>query len=260
MNKQIQNEYSSVPINVGIEEVKTLIKVGNNTFLANISLKISSMNNRAIHMSRIVESISESINNVTAILPTSSIEEYCLLVYEDLSKRHLFDDFNMKLSTQLAINSKTPSSNLNTTEIHDVAMQLIYLNGNLKKILSVDIIGSSACPHGLTENEQGRTHIQRSLIQLSWESENIARVIEFEDLIDICNKSFSSPVYSLLKTPDEQNVINTMFDNPCFVEDIIRNVITNSSHLKNGILDIKVTNYESIHRHNAIAQKTVKLC
>ncbi|MEM1424887.1 MAG: GTP cyclohydrolase, FolE2/MptA family, partial [Planctomycetota bacterium] len=76
-----------------------------------------------------------------------------------------------------------------------------------------------------------------------------------EDIVEHLEKAASAPVYSVLKRPDEKYVTEEAYDNPKFVEDIVRDLATS---LKN---DDRVTwfrvsseNFESIHSHNAYAQ------
>lgn len=257
---ETQEEKSDTPIIVGIEGVRTKVRVDGKIFIPTISLKIGTMNNRGVHMSRLVESLTESINNITSGYKLSSLESFCLFVHDNLKDKHSFNYFDLILNTELSVETYTPASNKLTIEVHDISIQLKEHNGKFEKTLSVKVIGASACPHGSSNNKKGRTHIQRSQIELSHMVNNLSYEVSHEKLIDICNNSFSSPVYTLLKTGDEQAVINAMFENPCFVEDEMRNVINLAKeHIKEGKLSIKVTNFESIHRHNAISEMELTL-
>jgi len=75
-----------------------------------------------------------------------------------------------------------------------------------------------------------------------------------EELIEIAEKSASAPVYSLLKRADEKFVTDQAYNNPVFVEDIVRNV---TSHIKKdprvSWMRVKAVNQESIHNHSAFA-------
>lgn len=78
--------------------------------------------------------------------------------------------------------------------------------------------------------------------------------IWIEDLIRLVETSASCELYSLLKRPDEKAVTERAFDNPVFVEDLVRNVAARSKD-QESVLWFRVTaeNYESIHNHNAYA-------
>ncbi len=256
---ETQEEKSDIPIIVGIEDVRTKIRVDGKVFIPTISLKINTLNNRGIHMSRLVESLTESINNIASGDSLLSLTNFCLFVHDDLKKRHPFDYFDLTLNTELAVETQTPASNKLTIEVHDISIRLKEYNGKFEKTLSVKVIGASACPHAYTNNKKGRTHIQRSQIELSHTC-GINYDITHDELINICNNSFSSPVYTLLKTEDEQAVIDSMFDNPYFVEDEMRNVIKLSREIiKEGKVSIRVVNFESIHRHNVVAEQIICL-
>ena len=82
--------------------------------------------------------------------------------------------------------------------------------------------------------------------------------IWFEDLIDIAEHNASCQLYPILKRPDEKHVTERAYDNPRFVEDIVREV---SGDLL-GLIDeeriqwfyVSSNNYESIHNHDAFAE------
>ena len=80
-------------------------------------------------------------------------------------------------------------------------------------------------------------------------------LIWIEDLILIAEKSGSSDIYSLLKREDEKYITEKSYENPVFVEDIVRNAAEELKNMK-GILWFLVEseNLESIHNHSAYAQ------
>ena len=73
-------------------------------------------------------------------------------------------------------------------------------------------------------------------------------------MIEHAETSASSPLYPILKRSDERHITMLAYDNPRFVEDVVREVLTG---LKNesrcDAYEVRVTNYESIHAHNAFA-------
>ena len=78
--------------------------------------------------------------------------------------------------------------------------------------------------------------------------------IWIEDLIDLVETSASCELYSVLKRPDEKAVTERVYDNPVFVEDLVRNVAARSNAQENIIwYRVEAENYESIHNHNAYA-------
>jgi GTP cyclohydrolase I len=79
--------------------------------------------------------------------------------------------------------------------------------------------------------------------------------IWIEDLIDLAERSASAPVYPLLKRPDERHVTMQAYDNPAFVEDIVRNVAAElREDPRVAWFRAHVVNHESIHNHSAFAR------
>ncbi len=76
-----------------------------------------------------------------------------------------------------------------------------------------------------------------------------------EDLVELMESQASSPVYSLLKRQDEKYVTEAAYDNPQFVEDIIRDMVL-ALRAVEGVRWFSITceNQESIHNHNAYAR------
>lgn len=82
------------------------------------------------------------------------------------------------------------------------------------------VIGNTACPHAMANNN-GKTHIQRAIGELEIRAP-FEEEIPLEEMIDVVESSFSHPTYTLLKTVDENAVVQGMFANPKFVEDVAR--------------------------------------
>jgi len=75
-----------------------------------------------------------------------------------------------------------------------------------------------------------------------------------EDLIVLVEQSASCELYSLLKRPDEKAVTERAYDNPVFVEDLVRNIAARSNQEPNIVwYRVEAENFESIHNHNAYA-------
>ena len=75
-----------------------------------------------------------------------------------------------------------------------------------------------------------------------------------EDLITIIESSASSELYALLKRQDEKAVTERAYENPVFVEDLVRNVAVKlNAHPQVKWYKVEAENFESIHNHNAYA-------
>jgi GTP cyclohydrolase I len=109
---------------------------------------------------------------------------------------------------------------------------------------------TSLCPCSKRISERG-AHNQRSHITIK------ARVrghLWIEELIDIAEQEASSELFGILKRPDEKHVTERAYDNPKFVEDIVRDVAVRMN-AEDRILAyvVEAENFESIHNHSAYA-------
>ena len=78
--------------------------------------------------------------------------------------------------------------------------------------------------------------------------------IWIEDLIELIEKCGSSPLYSLLKREDEKYVTEQAYENPRFVEDMVREAYSRLAALENVTwFSVETENFESIHNHSAYA-------
>src|SRR5690606_8918602 len=78
-----------------------------------------------------------------------------------------------------------------------------------------------------------------------------------EDLAGMIERAASEQVYAVLKRPDEKHVTEAAYDNPKFVEDIVRDLaLALDADDRITWYSINSENYESIHSHNAYAQIT----
>lgn len=118
-------------------------------------------------------------------------------------------------------------------------------------IMTVAAYATSLCPCSKEISDYG-AHNQRCRIEASVRTN---APVWIEDLAEMLEKAASHPVYAVLKRPDEKFVTEKAYENPKFVEDIIRDlaILLNDD----GRIDwyaISSENYESIHSHNAYAQ------
>lgn len=116
--------------------------------------------------------------------------------------------------------------------------------------LTVSVPVSTLCPCSKAISARG-AHNQRGIINFSIRSK---APVWIEELIAISEASASCELYSLLKRPDEKAVTERAYDNPVFVEDLVRNVAAQAlAHSSISWFRVEVENFESIHNHNAYA-------
>lgn len=117
-------------------------------------------------------------------------------------------------------------------------------------VLEVTVPVTTLCPCSKEISKKG-AHNQRGIVKVNLRFKGF---IWIEDIVKLVETSASSPVYSLLKRPDERYVTEHSYDNPRFVEDVVREVASKLEALK-GIIwfSIEAENMESIHNHSAYA-------
>jgi GTP cyclohydrolase-4 len=245
---------------VGITNLKTLIKIEryNKEFrhipVISIFMDLDKLK-KGVHMSRLIESITRTVEEEVTE-KHSSLEQIGRHILEKLKEKHQFKKAGIKIESELPVYEKTPASKKDTIEIHDIIVNVLNQGDVWTKVLTVSVIGNTVCPHALSMNE-GKTHIQRAtgILEVTTPFEN---EIALEDMVDVVEQSFSSKVYTLLKSEDESYIVKSMYDNPLFVEDVCRNILALSlTRFENSKIQVKCISNESIHRHDVYAEGSV---
>ena len=114
-----------------------------------------------------------------------------------------------------------------------------------------------SCRRFLASSSQA--HNQRGYITMEVRGERDESgkpaLIWIEELIDVAESSASAPLYPLLKRSDERHVTMQAYENPVFVEDMVRNVAAKlQEDTRVQWFQVHVVNHESIHNHNAFAK------
>ena len=127
--------------------------------------------------------------------------------------------------------------------------------GEIKKgrqsfAMKVVIPVTSLCPCSKKISERG-AHNQRSHVTVTARTNDFVWI---EEIVDIVERQGSSELYGLLKRPDEKYVTERAYDNPKFVEDMVRDVaalLNLDSRITRYVVESE--NFESIHNHSAYA-------
>jgi GTP cyclohydrolase I len=116
--------------------------------------------------------------------------------------------------------------------------------------VQVGVPVTTVCPCSKAISDRG-AHNQRGIVRVELE---LGPFFWIEDIIEMVEKAASSPVYSLLKREDEKFVTEHAYDNPKFVEDLVRDVYIEIKALKLfPRFSVEAENFESIHNHSAFA-------
>ena len=220
------------------------------------------------HMSRNVEVLNEVVLE-SMESPVTGIEDMAADMCKRLLVHHEYaQTADVQVVAEYFRDSKTPLGKP-TFESYDLlGGSHIERGGLLRKKIGVEVIGMTACPCGqqtVTEmlGYSGElpvmTHNQRNVCTVVLEvPEDVS--VEADDLIDIVEDSFSSPTFELLKRPDEGQVIINAHKNTKDVEDVVRSVLVRIvekfSDLPDDVyVDVTSESEESIHKHNAFAER-----
>lgn len=197
---------------------------------------------KGTHMSRFIEVLNQyrgeiSVNNFMDVL--RNIRDYL-----DAESAHLEVDFPYFIEKQ------APVSKARGLMEYRCRMTGAIDGGRMDLMVEVCVPVNTLCPCSKAISQRG-AHNQRGEIRIGFRSE---RFVWIEEIIEIAESSASSSVFSVLKREDEKHVTETAFDNPVFVEDVVRNVTEKLEAMDHiNWYCVEVENFESIHNHSAYA-------
>jgi GTP cyclohydrolase I len=123
-------------------------------------------------------------------------------------------------------------------------------NGEIVSTIKVVVPVTSLCPCSKKISERG-AHNQRSHVTVSV---RINDHLWIEEVVQLVESEASCELYGLLKRPDEKFVTERAYDNPKFVEDMVRDVAARlNAELRVDAYVVESENFESIHNHSAYA-------
>jgi GTP cyclohydrolase IB len=143
-----------------------------------------------------------------------------------------------------------PVSGVQSLLDYEVTLTGEMREGETRMSLKVLVPVTSLCPCSKKISEYG-AHNQRSHVTISAE---LAADMPIEDLIRIAEEEASCELWGLLKRPDEKFVTERAYENPKFVEDLVRDVATRLNADERVVAyTLEAENFESIHNHSAYA-------
>jgi GTP cyclohydrolase I len=148
------------------------------------------------------------------------------------------------------VNKMAPVSGVESLMDYDVTLAARVSGGALSLTQKVVVPVTSACPCSKRISDYG-AHNQRSHVTVRVE---LASALALDEQIRIAESSGSCEVWALLKRPDEKYVTERAYDNPKFVEDVVRDVALELNGDGRVIAyTVECENFESIHNHSAYA-------
>ncbi|HEY3853685.1 MAG TPA: GTP cyclohydrolase FolE2 [Verrucomicrobiae bacterium] len=217
--------------------------------VATVSMSVSLPHHfKGTHMSRFLEVLCRHQGEVTMrTLPA---------ILHDLKDRLESEAAHIEVDFAYFLTRRAPVSGSEAPM--DYRCTFIGESNGLKDdfLLRVRVPVTTLCPCSKEISDYG-AHNQRGLVTLTVRPERkngLWELIWIEELILIAEKSASAPVYPLLKRPDERHVTMQAFDNPVFVEDVVRNaarILQKDRRI--AWFEVRAVNQESIHNHSAFA-------
>ena len=282
---------------VGVTGVKKLVKVergGDNrpiVLISNFEVFVDLPSDRkGANLSRNFEVIDEVVEEAINC-PVYEIEELCGEIASRLLSRHEYATHaEVKMKSEYVVCRTAPFTKATCQEVVDIFAEALAKagpEGLIKKSVGAEVVGITACPCaqeimkekvrnelaklGVGQDEAAdfaekmpvATHNQRGRGSISIEVHD-RRCVSIDRIIKIIEDSMSAKVYGLLKRPDEAMVVARAHSNPKFVEDCVR---TMAQKVVEAFVDLpddaavtlKQINEESIHQHNAVAERTATI-
>lgn len=216
---------------------------GRQNVTARISMSVSLPHNfKGTHMSRFLEILAIPRETLTLkLLP---------LVLGELKVKLSAESAHMEIEFDYFMTRRAPVSGLEAPMDYHCAF-VGEMNGmDTDLMLRVTVPVATLCPCSKHISDYG-AHNQRGYITMQVRS---SEMVWIEELVEIAEKSASAPIYPLLKRVDERHVTMQAYDNPVFVEDVVRNVALRlMGDVRVASFEVRAENQESIHNHSAFA-------
>jgi len=252
--QKTQDERGIAIDEVGVSNIKFPVSMplrdgGVANTVANISMRVALPHyEKGTHMSRFMIALHEKVDE----LGPASVKNVLQHLLELLDSETAYLD----MSFPLFLNRPAPVTGISGLLDYECAFKgVLQKDGTYEKHIEVRVTAASLCPCSKNISQYG-AHNQRSLITIKVRETD--DLVWFEDLVEIAERNASCQMYPILKRPDEKAVTERAYENPKFVEDIVRDVAGELLDLKksNKIrwFFVSSNNYESIHNHDAYAQ------
>jgi GTP cyclohydrolase I len=245
---QSSADLRDIPIDkVGVRNVKYPINVlerdnGGQRTLGTFSLAVDLPREfKGTHMSRFLEVLGQHSQEISgATIP---------LILNELRERLDAETAHLEVRFVLFREKAAPVTGMKGMMGYECGF--MAAGGSVDEFqLYLNVPVTTLCPCSKEISEFG-AHNQRGYVQLKIVPIGI---LWLEDVIDMVEESASAPLFPVLKRPDEKFVTELAYNNPRFVEDIVREVAMRlDRHPNVAAYEIEVENHESIHDHNAYA-------
>ncbi len=202
---------------------------------------------KGTHMSRFLALLERRLGDEQPALDSEAMRSLFAEMLELLEA----DAGRIELSLPLFVRKTAPVSRVQSLMDYQLSLLVEGRAHDACITLTVVVPVTSLCPCSKTIADYG-AHNQRSHVTVSVDP---VLPIEPEAIIAIAEAQASSELYGLLKRVDEKHVTERAYDNPKFVEDLVRDVaMALHADVRIGRFVVEAENFESIHNHSALAR------
>ena len=233
---------------VGIKGIRHPVKVRDKSIgvqhtIATFNMYVHLPHNfKGTHMSRFVEILNRHEREI-------SVESYESILREMVERLEAESGY-IEMNFPYFVNKTAPVSGVQSLLDYDVTLIGELIDGRASVTMKVLVPVTSLCPCSKKISERG-AHNQRSHVTITLRTNTFVWI---EDVVRIAEEQASCELYGLLKRPDEKHVTERAYDNPKFVEDMVRDVaaVLNADERVDAYI-VESENFESIHNHSAYA-------
>jgi GTP cyclohydrolase IB len=233
---------------VGIKDIRHPVRVkdksqGEQHTIATFNMYVELPHNfKGTHMSRFVEILNLHDMEI-------SVESFKDMLRE-MSERLDANVGHIEMSFPYFVNKAAPISGVRSLMDYQVTFIGEARDGKELMTIKVVVPVTSLCPCSKEISDRG-AHNQRSHVTVTVRTNTFVWI---EELIELVEKQASCELYGLLKRPDEKYVTERAYDNPKFVEDMVRDVAARlNDDDRIEAYRVESENFESIHNHSAYA-------
>jgi GTP cyclohydrolase-4 len=278
---------------VGVTGVEKLVKITQGgqrplVLMAEFEVFVDLPSGRkGIDMSRNMQVIDEVLEEAISE-GAYRVEDMCGDAAERLLAKHDYTSTaEVRMTAELVVREDTPASGLPTQSTVDIVASAVATDDGTHEEIGAEVVGMTVCPcsQGMSASRARETllelgvdeetteafleavpqpgHSQRGHATLTITSEGSPDV-DLMEIVDVARDSMSARIYNLAKRPDEDYMTFDAHANAKFVEDCVRSmaegVVARFDHLDDDVVvRMKQSNDESIHQHNAHAEREVTM-
>ena len=272
---------------VGVTSLKRALRLhsprkrGNTIFFAEMDLYAHLGSSRSgVHMSRFIENI-EDISSMMASESSPDIESLAERMALAIARTQGTRRAEVRIRAQFPLTRRTPVSGVTVEDMYTFIGIAISDGFQARRAVGVEVTGLAVCPCAQTMT---REHICGVLVSAGYTTSQVDEIISIvpiashnqrgrgtlvigariplraETLVEISENAMSSGIYELMKRPDELHVVLRAHSRPRFAEDVVREMIGGAAERLPDLPDdtfilARQENFESIHAHNASAER-----